>query len=151
MSTHEALFLAIKGHWEASWLEGAEPTSPTAYEGVAFEPPKDNEGRGLPWARLSILMGNGRQMSSGSPGGNVQRRPGVIQIELHVVEGEGQRELTRLMDLACQVFNYKSIGTGFSRIVCRDASARILPSDGAWQRALMRCDFWQDRLATVST
>ncbi len=128
----------LEQHWEKNWIEGTSPLTPTAYENVPFQVPAAGA-----WARLSIVNAPVTQITSGNPGANTHRHPGVIQVELYSPAQEGSANIRRLMDLAAAIFRNQKFGDG-NGLRTWEASARLTGVDGAYQRALVRWEFWRD-------
>lgn len=128
----------IERHWEQNWVDGTQRRTVTAYENVPFDVPSATD-----WARLTILNGDVAQVSSGSPGSNTHRHPGVIQVELYSLAKAGTAGLRRLMDLASEVFRNQSLGDD-RRVRCWEATARLTGVDGPHLRGLVRWEFWRD-------
>lgn len=121
---------------ETRW-QRAFPSLPTQFDGVVFQVPK-----GEPWARLSIQNGDALQISSGSPGSNTFRHPGVLFVNLYVPAGQGTSALRQLGDDVCRLFRALRV----SNIFFQTPTFRMLPADAVWQPGLVTAPFYRDEL-----
>lgn len=77
-----AIRAAIEGRFASHWVNGAQPRTPIGWDGHTFTPVKNS-------VRLTILDGEGRNASVGSPGTNLVRHAGVVAIQVYTEGGKG--------------------------------------------------------------
>lgn len=73
----------------------AKNNLPTQYDNTDFDKPQDKDAI---WARVSIKQGQSEQVSSGSPGNNRWRSPGVLFVQLFGPVNRGDGLLLQLAD-----------------------------------------------------
>lgn len=128
---------AIEGRWATQWVTGSPSAArtPTAYENVPLDPPADS-----PWVRLTVLNGEGQQISAGDPGSNTHRYAGVISIQIFTPGGQGTGQAKTLADAAAAVFR----NVRFDSIYCRVPYVSGTSLDGSWHQTNVTVPFWRD-------
>lgn len=124
---------AICSRFEAHWAS----RTPLAWPNRGFAVPPERE-----WIRLTILDGDTRQVSIGSPGANIHRHSGVIVIQVFVPIDSGTRTARDLADQAAAIFRNQR----FDGIRCDVPSVREIGPDGVWFQVNMSCPFRRDEL-----
>ena len=137
---------AIEEHWLSLWVKGSPPVprTETGLLGIKFDP-----ATGVPWARLTIINGEARQVSMGSPGANTVRHVGTIMVNLFYpmpvarageLPSRAARELAEMADAAAAVWRNASFGG----IQCFTPYVTDTVVDGAWLRSTVVTPFWRD-------
>lgn len=96
----------IEARFLAQWVTGSPSAARTAIglPGHAFTPPTDASS-----VRLSILDGQGFNLSMGDPGANLVRYAGVVVIQIFTPGGVGTKAARDLADLIQPIFtNWRS-------------------------------------------
>lgn len=129
--------VAIEGRWNTEWVTGlpASARTQTAYENVPFEPPESDA-----WVRLTILNGEGKQISAGDPGNNTHRYVGVISIQIFTPAAEGSNAGRVLADHAADVFRNQTFGGVQAKVPHISASRTEAP----WHQINVTVPFWRD-------
>jgi hypothetical protein len=104
-----------------------------------FTPPTD----GSLWARVTILPGNARQASLGSPGANLFRTPGVLVVQLFDRVGHGTKDLLEMANAVSDVFRAVTVGD----IVYLAPSISLPGREDHWYPCSVSCPFHYDALA----
>lgn len=103
-----AIRAAIEGRFATQWMNGSQPRTPIGWDGHTFTPVKNS-------VRLTILDGEGRNASVGSPGSNVVRHVGVLAIQVFTEGGKGTAASRTYEDLIAAIFRNVTIdGIRFS-------------------------------------
>ena len=99
---------AIEARFLAQWVTGspASPRTAIGMPGHTFTPPVGQSS-----VRLSILNGQGLNMSMGDPGANLVRYAGVLMINIFTPGGEGTKAARDLADLIQPIFTNWRSGT----------------------------------------
>ncbi|MEM7444292.1 MAG: phage tail terminator-like protein [Pseudomonadota bacterium] len=124
---------AICGRFDARWAG----RTPVAWPNHGFAVPS-----GAPWVRLTIVDGEARQASLGSPGANLHRHTGVIMVQVFVPIDSGTRTARELADEAAEIFRHQR----FDAIRCDVPSVREIGPDDVWFQVNMSCPFRRDEL-----
>lgn len=128
---------SIETRWNTLWVTGSPSAArtPTSYEDVPHEPVE-----GTPWVRLTILNGEGRQLSSGDPLNNMHRYVGIISLQIFTPAGQGSAAGKVLADLAAAVFRNQRFDSIYSRVPYVSGTS----IDGNWQQTNVNVPFWRD-------
>lgn len=86
----------IAGLFSDAWTETA-----IAWPGKAFKTPDADT---VSWVEFNILNGEASQQSTGAPGRNVFRHPGIVSLLIFTPARLGEEEALRLADLAAEVY-----------------------------------------------
>lgn len=92
-----AIRAAIEGRFATLWVNGSQPRTPIGFDGHTFPPSKNS-------VRLTILDGEGRNASVGSPGTNLVRHAGVVAIQVYTDGGKGTAASRAYEDLIATIF-----------------------------------------------
>lgn len=136
----DSAFQAIIDHWRLGWVTApGVPRTPVHYPNAPFEPPS-----GAPWARLTILPGEGQRMSLGGGASRLRRWVGVVTIQVFVPLGTGDAAITALCDAAALLLDEtKLLASGPIRF--GTPSMRVIGRDGSWWQQNVSCPFDRDR------
>ena len=128
---------SIEQRWATQWVTGSPSAArtPTAYENVPYEPIE-----GTSWVRITILNGEGRQLSMGDVGNNTHRYAGVIALQIFTPAGAGSDAGKELADLAAAVFRNQR----FDSIYCRVPYISGTSIEGQWHQTNINVPFWRD-------
>lgn len=92
-----AIRAAIESRFATLWVNGAQPRTPIGFDGHTFPPVKNS-------VRLTILDGEGRNASVGSPGTNLVRHAGVVAIQVFTEGGKGTAASRAYEDQIATIF-----------------------------------------------
>lgn len=120
---------AIANRFDTNW-----PDSNIAWEGADFDPPSTAS-----WVRLTILWGDGNEMTYGGSGVGKNEIVGVVDIDLFAKPGEGTGAIEDDADTARDIFNRVK----FSDLTFYVPSAprRIGVDENGWLQYKVSCPF----------
>lgn len=135
MSNFEGAFNTIRSKFKTDIAEGLP--LPTQYDNDPTEPEKKSI-----WCRFTVLPGDSKQASLGSPGANVFRTPGIAIAQLFGPVGNGDAVLLQKADDIIEHFcNQYSSGVHFGT-----PSIKSIGRSGAFWQVNVSCPFWVDQL-----
>lgn len=79
---------------------GWDDETPIAWENVPYSPQS-----GIPWVRFSVRPGKSSQVTIGSPGRNMFRYPGIVDVQIFTPKHSGISQATRLSDKVIKIFH----------------------------------------------
>lgn len=136
MSGFEGERQAIEARLQANFS-----TTPIKYENQEFDPPDST-----PWVALTILPGEGQQVSLG-PGG-LQRYAGVIQCDIYVPEKSGTKTARQHADSISAIFLNKSFSAGSSgTIITRTPWVNTRGVENGWFHLVLSVTYHRDKIA----
>jgi hypothetical protein len=132
--SYEAAVKAIVAHFNDEWNN----LTPVAYPDVAFTPPDET------WVRLNVDHADGYQASMGSPGNNMFRREGLVNVQVFAKQGEAKLDALKKADAAISAFQ----GIELNGIHFYDVHMRDVGNDGAgWYQINVLANFRYDEIA----
>ncbi len=90
---------SIESHFKEAWAG----RTPVAYDGHTMTAAPNR-------VRLTIIDGEGRQASIGTPGSNVARYAGVIALQVYTEGGKGTAASRALEDAITDIFRNAALG-----------------------------------------
>lgn len=96
---------AIESLFATGWVTGSPstPLTPIGFDGQTFTPVKNS-------VRLTILNGDSRQGSVGTPGSNLARYAGVVALQVFTEGGKGTAASRAYEDAISDIFRNKTTG-----------------------------------------
>lgn len=119
---------ALMQRWIATWVDGANPRTPTEFvnEDIPFDPPN---GR---WVRLMIAARPGGPGTIGKPGNRKMDRAGVVYIDLREPPGWGVGDISDEAEIARDVFEGCRFAPFDIRFGTGDIGPASLLDEGRW-------------------
>jgi len=138
--TFAAARASIIKYFSTGW-GGATPTTPVAYDDVAFTLPND----GATWVRFQVQNFDAFQASVGSPGDNKYRRTGLITAQIFAKEKAAALDALAKGDAIVSLFQGKS---RFEGVIFSNVRLKEVGPDGkGWFQVNVKIDFQFDDLA----
>lgn len=127
---------AILEAWEDGWGE-LHPNDPLDPDYVPFT--LDNEAfTAVPnWVRVTIVNTVRTQTTSGPKGTRRFEQRGRIAVQLFASVDAGSKPIAELADDVREVFEGEAIVVAGQEIALFEAESRPIPTDGAWNMALV--------------
>lgn len=97
--SYEQARASIESHFKAGWAA----RTPVAYDGHTMTAAANS-------VRLTIIDGEGRQATVGSPGANLARYAGVIALQVYTEGGKGTAASRALEDAISDIFRNAAFG-----------------------------------------
>lgn len=110
------------------------------YDNMAFKPPQD--GKTI-FAEFSVLPGTTTQVTTGSPGSNRWRTPGIAQATIYAPVGSGDKASIDLASFISGVF--KGVATS-SGVTYRSVEITKLGNVGGYYQVAVRIVWWFDSI-----
>lgn len=146
MPDFENAYDAIMGQFFLQ-MKAARPRVPIAWPNTRFDPATDFvAATHQAWARITMLGGEGRIASSGSPGTRRWRHVGLVVVQVFAPLGSGAAAALAVADDVATALQ----GVSVDGVTLQAASIRVIGTDaeGAWYQVNIETPYRYDLLET---
>lgn len=138
---------AIESFFKETWDASTLSQIPVVYEN---QQEIDDNGQPLiqsknPWIRLSILSGEGNQITIGEP--PLDRWTGIVTAQIFVRSGEGTGVARQAADIIAEIFTRQKTSSGDSGLIRFGVtgSPRFFLNNDGWYQVNVSTIFHRDR------
>ena len=118
-----------------------EDRCPYCFDNEAFTPPLSSDGRGLPWARLSVRGLSSGQETIGQVGNRKFTRSAIVRLEIYTPPATGLKAADLLIEAGMRTFEGKSLlGTTLKTYDARTQEVGLV-DEGRWFLSTVQVSF----------
>lgn len=114
---------------------------PYCFDNEVFSPPIAEDGRALPWARLSVRGLSGGQETLGRPGNRKYTRQAIVRLEVYTAPGSGLKVADQLCQAALRIFEGRSLPVSTLKLYDGRTQEAGLVDDGRWFLSTVQVNF----------